>query len=264
MTSAQEPYLSIVVPAYNEEHRLPATLARILCYLDEQSYDGEVIVVDDGSDDRTVEIVKGLLSRHPTSCEATPHLHLIENAHRGKGYAVRAGMLAAQGQVVLFCDADLAVPIEETGQLLARLEEGYDVVIGSREGLGAQRYGEPWYRHFMGRVFNFLVRIIAVGHFQDTQCGFKCFRGEVAHDLFSRLQLYGDQAPTVTGPALTAFDVELLFLALKQGYRVAEVPVEWHYGLQSKVHPIADSIRHFRDLLSLRLYDWRGLYEEKV
>ena len=114
----------------------------------------------------------------------------------------------------------------------------------------------------MGRVFNLLVRIIAVGHFQDTQCGFKCFRGEVAQDLFSGLQLYGDQAPTLRGAALTAFDVELLFLALKRGYRVAEVPVEWSYGLHSKVHPIADSLRHFRDILAVRLNDRRGLYEE--
>ena len=255
-TSAQEPYLSIVVPAYNEERRLPASLARILCYLDEKPYEGEVIVVDDGSEDRTVEIIRGLLPRHA-------NLRLMENDHRGKGYAVRTGMLAAQGQVVLFCDADLAVPIEETARLLARLEEGYDIVIGSREGLGARRYGEPWYRHLMGRIFNFVVRIIAVGHFQDTQCGFKCFRGEVGRDLFSRVRLYGDQAPTINGAALTAFDVELLFLALKRGYRVAEVPVEWHYGLRSKVNPITDSIRHFRDVLTVRINEWRGLYREQ-
>jgi glycosyltransferase involved in cell wall biosynthesis len=257
MTSAPEPYLSIVVPAYNEEQRLPATLARLLCYLDKQPYEGEVVVVDDGSEDRTVEIVKGLLSRHA-------NLHLKVNAHRGKGYAVRTGMLATRGRVALFCDADLAVPIEETARLLAQLEEGYDVVIGSREGLGAQRYGEPWYRHFMGRVFNYLVRIVAVGHFQDTQCGFKCFRAEVARDLFSHLRLYDDRAPTIKGAALTAFDVELLFLALKRDYRVAEVPVEWRYGLHSKVHPVSDSIRHFRDVLGVRINDWRGLYEEEV
>jgi len=255
MTSVPEPYLSIVVPAYNEEQRLPATLARILCYLDKQPYEGEVIVVDDGSEDETVEIVRGLLSRHS-------NLRLIENDHRGKGYAVRSGMLAAQGQVALFCDADLAVPIEETARLLAQLEEGYDIVIGSREGLGAQRYDEPWYRHFMGRVFNYLVRIVAVGHYQDTQCGFKCFRGAVARDLFSRLRLYDDDAPTIEGAALTAFDVELLFLALKSGYQVAEVPVEWRYGLHSKVHPVADSIRHFRDVLGVRINDLRGLYEK--
>lgn len=255
MTPVLELYLSIVVPAYNEERRLPATLARILSYLDKQPYQGEVIAVDDGSEDGTVEMVRGLLSRHP-------NLHLIENDHRGKGYTVRTGMLTARGQLVLFCDADLAVPIEETERLLGRFEEGYDVVIGSREGLGARRYEEPWFRHFMGRIFNLLVRIVAVGHFQDTQCGFKCFRREVARDLFSRLRLYGDQAPTIKRAALTAFDVELLFLALKRDYRVAEVPVQWHYGLHSKVHPISDSVRHLRDVLAVRINDWRGLYEE--
>jgi len=253
--SDERPYLSIVVPAYNEQRRVPASLARILCYLDEQPYEGEVIVVDDGSEDETVEMVRGLLSRHP-------NLRLIENDHRGKGYAVRTGMLAARGQVALFCDADLAVPIEETDPILARLEEGYDVVIGSREGMGARRYGEPGYRHFTGRVFNFLVRIVAVGHFQDTQCGFKCFRGEVARDIFSRVQLYGDQARPIQGAALTAFDVEVLFLALKRGYRVSEVPVEWHYGLHSKVNLLSDTIRMVKDVLTVRINDWRGLYRE--
>jgi len=257
MTPVPEPYLSIVVPAYNEERRLPATLARILCYLDEQPYDGEVIVVDDGSEDRTAEIVRGLMPRYP-------NLRLIENDHRGKGYAVRTGMLAAKGQVVLFCDADLAVPIEETGRLLAWLEEGYDIAIGSREGLGARRYGEPWHRHLMGRVFNLLVRLIAVGHFKDTQCGFKCFRGEVARDLFSSVRLYGEGARPIKGAAATAFDVEVLFLALKRGYRVAEVPVEWHYGLQSKVNPLTDSIRMFRDVLLVRFNDWRGVYRKQA
>jgi dolichyl-phosphate beta-glucosyltransferase len=254
VSPVQEPYLSIVVPAYNEDRRLPATLARILCYLDPQPYDAEIIVVDDGSEDRTVEIVKGLLPRHP-------RLRLIENDHRGKGYAVRTGVLAARGQAVIFCDADLAVPIEETGRLLDTLEEGYDVVIGSREGLGARRYDEPWHRHVMGRVFNCLVRLIAVGHFQDTQCGFKCFRGEVAQDLFSGLRLYGDEAPTLKGAAVTAFDVEVLFLALKRGYRVAEVPVEWHYGLHSKVSPMIDSLRLLKDVVGVRVNDWRGLYD---
>jgi glycosyltransferase involved in cell wall biosynthesis len=257
MVSASQPYLSIVVPAYNEEQRLPATLAEILCYLEAQPYDGEVIVADDGSEDKTVEIVKGLQQRHDNLC-------LVENAHRGKAYAVRAGMLATRSRMAMFCDADLAVPIEETARLLAPLEEGYDVAIGSREGLGAQRHGEPWYRHFMGRVFNYLVRAVAVGGYQDTQCGFKAFRRDVARDLFSHLRLYSDEAPTISGSALTAFDVELLFLAHKRGYRVAEVPVEWRYGLHSKVHPITDSLRHLRDVMGVRINDWRGLYEEGV
>jgi len=140
------------------------------------------------------------------------------------------------------------------------LERGYDVAIGSREGLGAVRHDEPWSRHFIGRVFNLLVRLVAVGDFQDTQCGFKAFRQHAARDIFSSLRLYGEDAPEIQGGAVTAFDVELLFLALKKGYKVQEVPVVWRYGKNSKVNPLRDSILMFRDVINVRLNDWRGLY----
>lgn len=252
-TETVQPFLSIVVPAYNEERRLKGSLEKVLAFLQTKDYPAEVIVVDDGSTDNTVGIVEGFMARYS-------FVSLIRNDHRGKGYAVRIGMLAARGAYVLFSDADLATPIEEVDRLLAFLEDGYDIVIGSREGLGAQRINEPWYRHLMGRVFNLLVRLVAVGGFQDTQCGFKCFRREVAQDLFQRVQLYGAETGLARGGMVTGFDVEVLFLALKRGYKVKEVPVQWHYGTNTKVNPLLDSVRMFMDVLRVRLNDWQGRY----
>jgi glycosyltransferase involved in cell wall biosynthesis len=246
-------YLSIVIPTYNEESRLPDTLTRVDAYMSEQSWTAELIVVDDGSVDRTRALVRSFAVDHP-------HVVLVENDHRGKGYAVRTGMLAAQGRYVLFSDADLATPITEAGCLLGYLEQGYDIAIGSREGLGSRRHNEPWLRHVMGRVFNRLVRMVAVSGFRDTQCGFKAFRREVAHDLFGRLRIHGSGAGRVSGASVTAFDVEVLYLAVRTGYNIREVPVEWHYGAQSKVNPLVDSARMVRDVLRVRWNAHRGVY----
>jgi dolichyl-phosphate beta-glucosyltransferase len=247
------PALSVVVPAYNEELRLPDTLASILAYLDRQPYRSEVIVADDGSADGTAALVDRAAS-------GRDNLRLLRLDHRGKGFAVRAGALAATGENVLLCDADLAVPIEEWPRLRGFLEQGYDVAIGSREGLGARREGEPWYRHVMGRVFNLIVRVVAVGGIQDTQCGFKALRRAVALDLFQRVRIYGEDAPRVHGAAVTAYDVELLYLARRRGYKVAEVPVPWHYGTETKVNPLRDSWRNLMDVLRVRWFALRGLY----
>ncbi len=257
VTEAAQPKLSIVIPAYNEEHRLPATLEHVVAFVSRLPYPAEVIVVDDGSEDRTAEIAEKFARA------LAPTVRLIRNDHRGKGYTVRTGMLAAQGEYILFSDADLATPIEQWDKLRPYFDKGYDVVIGSREGLGARRVGEPWYRHVMGRVFNYLVRLVALGGFQDTQCGFKAFRREVAHDLFRRVQLYGEGAQQVKGAALTGFDVEVLFLARKYGYKVKDVPVEWHYGTHTKVNPVRDSIRNFKDVWAVRINDWRGKYNSR-
>ena len=247
------PLLSIVVPTYNEQQRLPTTLQAMLAFVAAQQIDAEILVVDDGSTDATVATVEPLQAVHP-------QLRIICNDHRGKGYAVRTGALAACGLNVLLCDADLAVPLEEWFKLQHHLENGYDVAIGSREGVGARRLDEPWYRHVMGRVFNFAVRLIAVGGIQDTQCGFKAFHRTVAHDLFNRVQLYGADAKPVRGAAVTAFDVEVLFLARKRGYRIKEVPVEWHYGTETKVDPLRDSWRNLGDVLRVRWNALRGRY----
>jgi len=244
------PYLSIVIPAYNEERRLPGTLAAIGAYLAAQPFRSEVIVVDDGSSDATAAVA------------ARPGVQLIQCDHRGKGFAVRAGALAARGSYVLLCDADLAVPIEEWLKFETFFAAGYDMVIGSREGLGATREGEPWYRHVMGRVFNGIIRVVAMRGINDTQCGFKALRRPVAQELFHRVRIYGDDAPIVRGAAVTAYDVELLFLARKLGYRIAEVPVRWQYGTETKVSPVRDSLRNLRDVLKVRLNDLRGLYRD--
>ncbi|GAB4192583.1 MAG: hypothetical protein OHK0022_06830 [Roseiflexaceae bacterium] len=251
---ANRPLLSLVIPAYNEERRLPTTLRAVLDYLGHQNYPFEVLIADDGSTDRTAELVEQIAAEHSG-------VRLLRLDHRGKGFAVRAGALAATGQYVLLCDADLAVPIDEWEKLQRTLEGGYDLAIGSREGLGARRLGEPWYRHLMGRVFNLIVQVVAVGGIQDTQCGFKAFTHAAAHDLFRRVRLYGDDAQVVRGAAVTAFDVEVLFLARKRGYRIREVPVLWHYGEETKVNPLRDSYRNFRDVLAVRWNALRGRYQ---
>jgi glycosyltransferase involved in cell wall biosynthesis len=247
------PYLSVVVPAYDEERRLPNTLRKITTFLQSKGYAFEVIVVDDGSIDQTARVVEEFAANNPS-------VRLIRNEHHGKAYTVRTGMLAADGQYVLFTDADGATPIQEADKLLPALEQGYDVAIASREGIGAKRYSEPWFRHVMGRVFNLIVRTLAVPDIQDTQCGFKAFRQKAARDLFSNMQLYTAGAGKVKGAMLTGFDVEILFMARKWGYRIAEVPVQWYYGRDSKVNPLKDSWRNLRDVLRVRWNDIRGRY----
>jgi glycosyltransferase involved in cell wall biosynthesis len=248
VTQENRPYLSIVIPAYNEARRLPGNLPKVFTYLEAQPYRYELIVVDDGSADETAQAVESLQS-------AKPYLRLIRNPHRGKAYTVRTGILAAQGQYIFQCDADLSMPIEELGKLLKALEEGADVVVGWR----ARRYHLPWYRQVMSAAFHLLVQIIAVRGIQDTQSGFKCYRSEVAHDIFSRTVLYSGEQE-IKGPAVTGFDVEILFLAQKSGYRIQEVPVEWYYGERSTVNPIKDSLRNLNDVIHVRLNDWRGRY----
>lgn len=245
--------MSVVIPAYNEERRLPQTLDRVYGYLAGQNYPSEILVVDDGSSDQTAAVVKSFTRDHA-------RLRLIQNDHRGKGYTVRTGMLAARGHIVLFSDADLSTPIEDVEKLMPWFERGFDIVIGSREGSGAQRIKEPFYRHFMGRVFNFVVRALTVRGIQDTQCGFKAFRDDVAQDIFSRVQLYGERARRVANGMVTAFDVEVLFIGRKSGYRIKEVPVQWRYGTETKVSPLKDSWRNFRDVVIVRWNDLRGRY----
>lgn len=240
-----EPFLSIIIPAHNEEHRLPRSLDQIVAFLEKQDYQAEVIVVENASQDNTAGVVKEFMVRYP-------FISLIEEKRRGKGLAVKRGMLAGRGQYLFICDADLSMPIEEVTKFLPPALEDYDVAIASREIEGARRYGEPVYRHFMGRVFNLLVRLLAVPGFQDTQCGFKCFRREVASDIFPYQTMEG-----------WGFDVEVLFIARKRGYRIVEVPINWYYSASSRIRPIQDTFGMLRELLKVRLNDWRGMYASR-
>jgi len=231
-------FLSLVIPAYNEERRIGATLREVVGYLERQPYPGEVLVVDDGSADGTAAVVEAFARSFPGRTQA----RLLPAPHRGKGHAVKLGMLAAAGEYRFLCDADLSMPVTEIGKFLPPSLTGYDIAIGSREGPGARRIGEPLARHLTGRAFNWFVQAVAVPGVQDTQCGFKCFRAEAAQALFPLQRLDG-----------FAFDVELLFLARRKGMRTVQVPIEWHYRSESKVSPL-------RDVLGVRWRAWRGLY----
>lgn len=238
------PAISLVIPAYNEERRLPETLPRVLQFLEAQESAWEVIIADDGSTDRTALITEEY-------SRSQPRLRLLRLTHGGKGHAVRSGMLAAQGQFCFLSDADLSVPITDLPRFLPALQ-GAEVAIASREAEGAIRYGEPVYRHLMGRLYNLLVRTLLLPGIQDTQCGFKGFRRETVPALFGRQGLEG-----------WGFDVELLYLARQRGYRIVEVPVHWTYGKHSRVHPLRDSWRMGLDLLRVRWRAWRGNYRQR-
>lgn len=252
MSQQTRPFLSVVIPAYNEERRLPSTLDAVQTYLELQHFTYEIILADDGSEDQTAEIAAAFAKTNDS-------VRILRLPHQGKANTVKAGVLASIGEYVMFTDADLSTPLTFISHLIDVLEDGADVAIGSREGQGAIRHHEPVYRHFMGRVFNTLVRMIAVPGINDTQCGFKAFRADVAHDVFSSVLLYKDSR-TVSGPRVTGFDVEVLFLARRRGYRIVEVPVEWTHVSGSKVAPLSDSIRMFADVVRVRMNALRGRY----
>jgi dolichyl-phosphate beta-glucosyltransferase len=231
------PELSVVIPAYNEAERLPLTLERVCSYLDRAHPDHELIVVDDGSADGTTEAARKALAARSRSRVLT----LPEN--RGKGAAVRAGMLAARGRRVLFSDADLSTPIEEEARLAEALARGADVAIGSRAHPASRiTRAQGSVRESMGRTFNVLVRLIGLSRFRDTQCGFKMFTREAAQTVFSRARIDG-----------FAFDVEVLLLAARARLRIEEVPVEWRNDPASRLHMIFDSARMLRELVRIRL-----------
>jgi glycosyltransferase involved in cell wall biosynthesis len=246
--------LSLVIPAYNEQVRLPATLEAIVAYLSGQPYSWEVIVADDGSEDATSSIAASWSQRDT-------RVRLVRLPHRGKAMAVREGVRVSTGRFVLFTDADLSTPIDYVEPARELLHAGWDIVIGSREGTQARRVGEPLHRHLMGRVFNRVVQLLVVPGIEDTQCGFKAFRAEVARDLFARSLLYQNGSRPLRGPRVTGFDVELLYLARRCGYRVAVLPVVWRHVEGSKVRPGIDAVLMLRDVVTVWVNGLRGRYD---
>ena len=245
------PDLSLIIPAYNEEKRLPATLDRIAKYLGEQAFTYELLIVDDGSQDQTSQVALDFGARHPWS-----RLLRLEDeggraVNRGKGFAVRSGMLSAVGRDRLFSDADLSTPIEEMEKMLPLLKGECDLAIASRALPGSNlTVHQPWHREAMGRTFNLFVRLAIGTPISDTQCGFKAMPGDVAQHLFSLARVDG-----------FGFDTELIFLAALKGLRVREVPVTWHHAEESRVNPLLAPLQMMRELAQVRLNHARGLYD---
>lgn len=240
------PFLSIVIPAHNEESRLPRALGQIFVFLEKQPYASEVVIVENGSSDRTLEVAHEFALRHPT-------LVVIHEEQRGKGNAVRRGVLAARGEYRFICDADLSMPIDETQKFLPPALDDFDVAIASREAPGAVRYAEPPYRHWGGRAINLAIRILILPGLNDTQCGFKCFRAEVAENIFRQQTLMG-----------WSFDIEILYLARRKRLRIKEVPIHWHFDADSKVNAVRDALRMLGDIFRIHLNALRGKYVFKT
>jgi len=238
-----QPFLSIVIPAHNEANRLPGTLEQVIGFLETQPFPAEILVVENGSSDCTLKVANSYKDRWST-------LTVLSDPRRGKGLAVQRGMLEANGEYRFFCDADLSMPVAEVNRFIPPALKGADIAIASREAPGAVRYGEPHYRHLVGRMFNTLVRWAALPGLQDTQCGFKCFHAPVVEDVFPCQTLMG-----------WSFDVELLFMARKRGYRIVEVPIPWYFNPESKVRLWHDSLRMGADLLTIRRNDRLGRYD---
>jgi dolichyl-phosphate beta-glucosyltransferase len=237
--------ISVIIPAYNEESRIQPTIERTHSYIKEKFREFEIIVVDDGSTDNTVSVVEGLGRIR----DNIGLIHYPENS--GKGYAIKTGVLASRGDFLLTCDADQSTPAEELEKLLPFLQKGFDIAIGSR-GLRESDIvvRQPWYRERMGKTFNMLVRTLVIRGFRDTQCGFKLFRGDVARKLFSKSLISG-----------FSFDVEILFLAKKEGFRIKEVPVKWLNSPNSRVRIFRDSLKMFIELFKIRAYWLSGKYK---
>ncbi|MBI3958516.1 MAG: glycosyltransferase family 2 protein [Chloroflexi bacterium] len=242
----------MVIPAYNEEKRLPGTLEKIGCFLQKQPYRSEILVVENGSTDATSDVVRTFAQR---VTGADPFTIELLHSDQGKGAAVKTGMLVGKGAHLFICDADLSMPIEEVNKFLPpQLPAGsFDVAIASREIPGAVRYNEPFYRHLMGRVFNFIVRSLIIPGIEDTQCGFKLFTRSAAQDIFPY--------QTISG---WGFDPEVLYIARIRKLRLVEVPINWYYMADSRVNPLRDTVNMLREVLRVRRNGRRGIYQKTI
>ncbi len=244
-------YLSVVIPAYNEQERIADTLYRVKDYLSEQDYKSEIIIVDDGSGDWTTEVVKtiDIYGEEMKDQKVSAIMENVKNV--GKGFSVARGIIKAQGTYILFSDADLSTPIEEIEKFLPVLEDGCDVVIGSRRLKESEVEKKPFYRDLMSATFNAVVSLFAISGIRDTQCGFKAFRRKAGHEIAKQQKLFG-----------FSFDVEQLYLANRLGYCIKEIPVKWQHMEGSTVSPIRDSIKMFADVMRIRLVH-RNLKRQK-
>jgi dolichyl-phosphate beta-glucosyltransferase len=235
--------LSIVIPAFNEERRIAGTLRQLVDYLSARDWEWEVRVVDDGSSDATASTVE-------ESARTCSQIVLQREPHRGKGGAVKAGLLASQKAFRFLCDADLSMPIAELERFLPPRLTDFDMAIGTREGTGARRVDEPLFRHLSGRVFNAAVQHLAIAGIEDTQCGFKMFTARAVERVFPRVTIDG-----------WAFDIEALYIARRLGLRIVEVPIEWHYRRESQLSLFGDGVKMFSELLRIRARALRGDYD---
>jgi glycosyltransferase involved in cell wall biosynthesis len=246
MPPKTQPFLSIIFPAHNEEQRLPETLLQVTEFIQSQNYLIEIVIVENASSDRTLEIARDYASQHE-------NVLVMHEERPGKGLAVKQGMLAASGAYRFFCDVDFSMPITEIPKFLPPNLNDVDIAIASREAKGAVRYGEPFHRHIIGRLFNMMVWILALPGINDTQCGFKCFSAEVSQKLFPLQSIHG-----------WSFDVEILAIARQLGYKVVEVAVPWYYQPQSKVNVVKDFVRTFIELFKVRRIIRTRSYEKQV
>jgi len=237
------PKLSIIIPAFNEEKRLPRTLEQVLNFVQNQNYESEVLIIENGSSDRTFEVAQDFANKHS-------HCLAIRNPLRGKGLAIREGMLVATGQYRFMCDADLSMPITEINRFLPPNLENFDIAIASREAKGSVRYNEPAYRHWGGRGINLLIRLLALPGLRDTQCGFKCFRADVAKEIFTYQTFSG-----------ISFDPEVLYIARMRGFKIVELPIPWYYSDESRINLFTDTLALIRDLLTIRRNARSGVYD---
>jgi len=241
----ENPFLSIIIPAFNEEKRLPNTLETVFEFLRNQSYSSEVIVVDNGSWDKTLVIAQSFQNENK-------NLRVIHESERGKGLAVQKGMQSAAGEYLFMCDADLSMPIEEISRFLPPDGGSHDIVIASREAPGAVRYNEPGFRHWGGRGVNLMIRLFAIPGIHDTQCGFKMFSFDAAQNLFN-LQTLNNWS----------FDIEILFIALRRGYKIKEIPIPWYFNPDTKLSPLKDALQMAIDIAVIHRNAYQGVYDQK-